>query len=57
MNKDFTKGIILRGYEREDFPKLQIIKNEKFVGKKSDLIKNNISIGKELKFCFKFENW
>ena len=51
MNKDFTKGIILRGYEREDFPKLQIIKNEKFVGKKSDLIKNNISIGKELSFA------
>ena len=51
MNKDFTKGIILRGYEREDFPKLQIIKNENFVGKKSDLIKNNISIGKELSFA------
>ena len=51
MNKDFTKGIILRGYEKEDFPKLQIIKNENFVGKKSDLIKNNISIGKELSFA------
>ena len=51
INKDFTKGIILRGYEREDFPKLQIIKNENFVGKKSDLIKNNISIGKELSFA------
>ena len=50
INKDFTKGIILRGYEKEDFPKLQIIKNENFVGKKSDLIKNNISIGKELSF-------
>ena len=51
MNKDFTKGIILRGYEKEDFPKLQIIKNKNFVGKKSDLIKNNISIGKELSFA------
>ena len=51
INKDFTKGIILRGYEKEDFPKLQIIKNENFVGKKSDLIKNNISIGKELSFA------
>ena len=51
INKDFTKGIILRGYERADFPKLQIIKNENFVGKKSDLIKNNISIGKELSFA------
>ena len=50
MNKDFTKGIILRGYESEDFPKLQIIKNENFIGNKSDLIKNNISIGKELSF-------
>ncbi len=51
MNKDFTKGIILRGYESEDFPKLQIIKNENFIGNKSDLIKNNISIGKELSFA------
>ena len=51
INKDFTKGIILRGYEREDFPKLQIIKNENFIGNKSDLIKNNISIGKELSFA------
>ena len=51
MNKDFTKGIVLRGYEREDFPKLQIIKKENFVGKKTDLTKNNISIGKELSFA------
>ena len=51
MNKDFTKGIVLRGYETEDFPKLQIIKKENFVGKKTDLTKNNISIGKELSFA------
>ncbi len=50
LNKDFTKGIILRGYDKDDFPKLQIIKNENFLGK-NNLIKNYISIGKELGFA------
>tara|TARA_Y100001970_G_C14166173_1_gene821422 strand:+ start:169 stop:1398 length:1230 start_codon:yes stop_codon:yes gene_type:complete len=50
LNKDFTKGIILRGYNKDDFPKLQIIKNENFLGK-NNLIKNYISIGKELGFA------
>ncbi len=51
IKKDFTKGIILRGYSKEDFSKLEIIKNENFVGKRNNLIKNNISIGKELSFA------
>ena len=50
LNKDFTKGIILRGYKNEDFLKLQIISNENFVGDKSNLTGNKISIGKELSF-------
>ena len=50
INKDYTKGIFLRGYKKEDFSKLKIIKNEYFIGKKNNLIKNNISIGKELSF-------
>jgi len=50
INKDYTKGIILRGYKKEDFSKLQIIENENFIGDKNNLKKNNISIGKELSF-------
>ena len=50
LNKDYTKGIILRGYKKEDFLKLQIINNKSFIGDKNNLINNNISIGKELSF-------
>ena len=50
LNKDFTKGIILRGYNKKNFSQLQIIKNQNFVGK-NNLINNNISIGKELSFA------
>jgi len=50
LNKDFTKGIILRGYKKEDFTKLKIIKNKNFIGDKNNLVNNNISIGKELSF-------
>ena len=50
LNKDFTKGIVLRGYKTSDFAKLQIISNKNFVGDKNNLKKNNISIGKELSF-------
>jgi len=39
LNKDFTKGIILRGYKKEDFLKLQIINNKNFVGSKNNLTK------------------
>ena len=45
-----SKGIILRGYSREDFSKLEIVKNETFIGNKNNLTKNYISIGKELSF-------
>ena len=50
LNKDFTKGIVLRGYQPKDFSKLQIISNKNFVGDKTNLKNNNISIGKELSF-------
>ena len=50
LNKDFTKGIILRGYKKEDFTKLKIINNKNFIGDKNNLTNNNISIGKELSF-------
>ncbi len=50
LNKDFTKGIVLRGYKSNDFAKLQIINNKNFIGDKTNLKGNNISIGKELSF-------
>ena len=50
LNKNFTKGIILRGYSKNDFLKLQIVKNKNFIGDRNNLNANNISIGKELSF-------
>ena len=50
IKKDITKGIILRGYESKDFSKLDIIKNENFIGNRNNLKENFISIGKELSF-------
>ncbi len=50
IHKDYTKGIVLRGYKKQDFPKLDISKKGNFVGNSNNLIKNYISIGKELSF-------
>ena len=50
ISKDYTKGLLLRGYSENDFSKLDIIKKKNFVGKSNKLIKNSISIGKELSF-------
>jgi lipoprotein-releasing system permease protein len=50
IHKDYTKGIILRGYKKQDFPKLDISKKGNFAGNSNNLIKNFISIGKELSF-------
>ena len=44
INKDYTKGLILRGYSNNDFLKLEIIKQGNFVGDTNSLIDNNISI-------------
>ena len=38
IKKDTSKGIILRGYSRKDFPKLKIIKDKTFVGSNSSLV-------------------
>ena len=43
-----SKGILLRGYESNDFSKLKIFKNNLFLGNSEILPKNYISIGKEL---------
>jgi len=50
INKDYTKGLVLRGYNKNDFPKLEIVKNGNLVGSSKNLVNNNISIGKELSF-------
>tara|TARA_B100000767_G_scaffold271613_1_gene297583 strand:+ start:497 stop:1729 length:1233 start_codon:yes stop_codon:yes gene_type:complete len=50
IKKNFTKGIILRGYNNKDFSKLDIIKKGNLAGNPDKLLKNNISIGKELSF-------
>ena len=47
INKDYTKGILLRGYKRNDFKKLNIVSQNKFTGNKN-LNSKHISIGKEL---------
>ena len=44
-----SKGILLRGYRKNDFNKLDLINNKNFIGNKR-LEKNFISIGKELSF-------
>ena len=49
INKDYTKGIILRGYTRKSFEKLDLVKKKNFRGNKKLNIKH-ISIGKELSF-------
>ena len=55
INKDFTKGLVLRGYSSEDFSKLTIVKQSNFIGNSNNLIDNNISIGKELSFDLNLE--
>ena len=45
-----SKGVLLRGYLKNDFSKLDLIKNKNFIGKNKIIEKNSISIGKELSF-------
>ena len=55
INKDYTKGIVLRGYNNQNFSKLDIVKKGNFIGNSKNLIKNYISIGKELSFDLNLE--
>ena len=50
INKEYTKGLVLRGYDSKDFPKLDVVKKGNLIGNPNQLIKNYISIGKELSF-------
>ena len=49
IHNSYTKGIILRGYLKDDFKKLRVIKNKNFFGNKA-INYNHISIGKELSY-------
>ena len=53
ISKDYTKGIVLRGYDSKDFSKLNIVKTGSLIGNANNLTKKNISIGKELSFNLK----
>ena len=50
LKNETSKGIVLRGYQSDDFSKLEIIKKKIFKGNKINLEKNFISIGNELSF-------
>ncbi len=50
LKNETSKGIVLRGYQSNDFSKLEIIKKKNFKGNKINLEKNSISIGNELSF-------
>ena len=50
LKNNTSKGVVLRGYENNDFSKLEIIENDKFKGNKL-LLKDFISIGNELSFA------
>jgi len=50
ISKDYTKGIVLRGYSSKNFPKLDVVKKGKLIGEPNQLLANSISIGKELSF-------
>ena len=49
LNKNNTKGVLLKGYLENDFSDLKIMNNQEFVGSKN-LTKNSISVGRELSF-------
>ena len=50
LKKDTSKGILLRGYNSNEFSSLKIFDNENYLGNNEILSNNYISIGKELSF-------
>jgi len=55
IKSETSKGIVLRGYKNNDFPKLELVKNKNFSGNRNNLTKNFISIGKELSFTLNLD--
>ena len=54
LNKNSTKGVLLKGFLSEDFSKLNVLQNENFFGLKT-LNENEISIGKDLSINFNLD--
>ena len=54
IKENFSKGILLRGYKKEDFKKLNIVQKQNFLGEKS-LNKNEISISREMGYDLDLE--
>ncbi len=54
INEKITKGVFLRGYKKEKFKSLNIVKNQNFSGSK-DLNKNEISISREMGYDLDLE--
>ena len=50
ISKNYTKGLVLRGYSSKNFPKLDVVKKGNLIGESNKLLENSISIGKELSF-------
>ena len=55
LKNNNTKGIVLRGYKRNDLLNLEVLTNEKFKGELNQFDKNFISIGSELSFSLDLE--
>ena len=55
IKSNTSKGILLRGYENNDFSNLKIFKKNKSLGNNEILSKNYISIGKELSFTLNLD--
>ena len=55
IHNNYTKGLVLRGYNNKDFSKLDLVKKGNLIGNPNKLIENNISIGKELSFNLKLK--
>ena len=49
IDKDYTKGTLIRGYKEYDYKNLELVNNKYFKGSKK-LFSGKISIGKELAF-------
>ncbi len=54
LSKLNTKGVLLKGYFKDDFKKLEISNNQKYFGS-TDLKNNSISIGKDLSFLLNID--
>ena len=54
LNKNSTKGVLLKGFLSEDFSKLNVLQNDDFFGFKT-LNENEISIGKDLSINFNLD--